>query len=783
MRPIRAVWHDGPMTADKPTTESGEKPATSPSRPGLKLRVRAIGAALVFLMALCRFVQIGGLDRFEHQLYDLALRLRDPLAPSSKIVVVQLDERALNELGRWPWRRSVFADMVGKLAEDRAKVIAFTLAFLEPDSQETLELIDTIGGSLDQDTARDAQLRETLAGLQKASDTDNLFGEAIEAAEAAGTSTVLGYFFHLEQTDLTDEDEKKAIEEQAKRLRKAAYPIVQYPAGALRPDFLRAYAPQASVERLARATPNAGFLQVPTDFDGSVRRALLAAEFGDKVYPSLAVQAAWNYLGRKQLALLGSEAGLEGVAIGPQHYIETDPQGRVLINFPAPPGAFPVYSIADVVKGRFPKGTFRDKVVLIGSNAKGISDVRRTPMAAFHPGVEVHAAILDNLLEHRTMVWSPAFVVLDLIVIFLLGGLGVVVFGRRGFELEFAGMVVVCAAYVAMAMTLLQSEGLYLAIGYPPLTLFLVFGHITVHRYLQEEEERKQIEGTFGRYVAPRVMEQMLENPDMLKLGGEERLITVLFSDLKGFTAASESLTPSEMIELMCEYFEEMTAHIYDHEGLLKEYVGDEIMAIFGAPLVQEDHAVQACHAALGMRSRLRVLSVEWQEKGLPPVGARWGVNSGVMLVGNLGSSYRYSYGALGDNVNLGSRLEGLNNQYGTSILIGENTEELVRDHFHLREVDTVQVKGKSKGVQVYELIASSDTDLKPAQKDLLGEYAAGLAAYRAQQWEDAIARFEAVRKLEPEDGPAKVLLNRSRHYVIDPPGDDWNGVFEAKTK
>ena len=259
---------------------------------------------------------------------------------------------------------------------------------------------------------------------------------------------------------------------------------------------------------------------------------------------------------------------------------------------------------------------------------------------------------------------------------------------------------------------------------------------ITVFRYFTEERQRKEIKSTFSRYASKRVIDQMLDNPDQLKLGGEVRQITVLFCDLAGFTSYSEIYTPNAMIEILGEYFSQMTEQVFANEGLLKEYVGDELMAIFGAPLTQEDHAKRACLTALAMRDKLREIRRIWTELDRPQLTARTGVNSGNMLVGNIGSKYRFSYGALGDDVNLGSRLEGLNKQYGTEILVGENTANLIDGQFRLRRIDYVRVKGKEKPVQVYEL---------------LGEAGAVLS-----EEEERRLRYtrKASRPINPRDGP-----------------------------
>ena len=287
------------------------------------------------------------------------------------------------------------------------------------------------------------------------------------------------------------------------------------------------------------------------------------------------------------------------------------------------------------------------------------------------------------------------------------------------------------------------------------------------------------LQDAFKRYVPPSVSEIIAREPQSLKLGGEERVLSVLFSDLVGFTTLSERYAPTDMVTLLSEYFGEMTEELFAYEGTLKEYVGDELMAIFGAPVVQSDHAQRACSTALAMRRRLQELREEWTRTGRPALNARIGVNTGTMLVGNLGSRHRFSYGVLGDEVNLGSRLEGLNNMYGTTILIGENTEELVREQFILREVDRVRVKGKERPVRVFELIDHQAKSLSADKREALNYFATGLEAYRAQRWQDAVDLFTKVEHLWPEDGPTRVMIKRCELYLDSPPGEEWDGVYE----
>ena len=397
--------------------------------------------------------------------------------------------------------------------------------------------------------------------------------------------------------------------------------------------------------------------------------------------------------------------------------------------------------------------------------------------------MEIHATVIDNILTQNFITspgWSKVY---GLFAIIILGGLIGSVLPRIGplKGLMFAtGLGVL---HVFIARWLFVSAGVWLDIVYPLLALSVSYTVLSVYDYVTEERERKKIKDAFTHYVAPVVIEEMLKDPGRLKLGGEEKVLTVLFSDLQGFTSTSERYAPHEMIEILNEYYTRMTEQIFLYQGMLKEYVGDELMAIFGAPIEQLDHAERACATALAMQEQRKALSEEWAKVGRPPLIARTGINSGLMLVGNLGSKYRFAYGALGDHVNLGSRLEGLNKTYKTQILIGENTARMVEKSFVLRELDTVQVVGREQAVRIYELLARAGTPLPAEQEQAFSFYAAGLEAYRERRWREALEIFEESLTLWSGDGPSRTMADRCQIYQKTPPPDEWNGVFELTHK
>jgi adenylate cyclase len=307
-------------------------------------------------------------------------------------------------------------------------------------------------------------------------------------------------------------------------------------------------------------------------------------------------------------------------------------------------------------------------------------------------------------------------------------------------------------------------------------------GH-NLYQYVLSQHEKRMIKGAFSHYVPEKVVSQILENPDKLTLGGEERIVTVMFSDVAGFTSISEKLTPAELVHLLNEYLTSMTDQILDHQGIIDKYEGDAIMAEFGMPVPYDNHAYMACKAALSMQTELRNLRKKWKDENKPLLTARIGINTGEVIVGNMGSRNVFDYTVMGDHVNLGSRLEGANKFYGTSIMISEYTHSLVNDDFYTRELDLIRVKGKEKPIKVYELIASKDIQLEQRFQEMLEIYTKGLNHYKAQEWDNAIDCFEACLKIRPNDTPSSEYRSRCIEYKFNSPGADWDGVTVMKEK
>ncbi|MBW2496406.1 MAG: adenylate/guanylate cyclase domain-containing protein [Deltaproteobacteria bacterium] len=744
--------------------------------------VHLVAGCLLGVVALF-YLQPAFLELLELRTYDLRMRSRGPIAPSDAVVMALIDEQSLDVEGRWPWPRSRMAALVDRLSEAGARVIAFDVGFLEPDENSNVELLQGLEHSLADLEIRDARLDRLLDGWKRESDTDRALVEAIERSSA---SVVLGYFFHALRAE-GDEGYRIAPEEidrQLELIEASQYASVLFREPVATSPFEVAYAPEGNLPELARAADSSGTFTIQQDEDGIVRWMPLALECGplEEVFPPLSVLAAWHYLGEPPMTLHVGPAGVEGVELG-ERFVPTGEKGRLLVNFLGPPRSVPHFSVGDLLVGKVSEERIRDRIVLVGATATGTYDMRSTPFSTVFPGVEIHASVIENILSNDYITrpaWSEIYDLLAIVVMVLVAGLAL---PRLGASTAALLAVALFGLHVVVARQFFVELGVWLNVVYPLLALVATYTTLTIHAYLKEERERKQVQGAFGQYVAPVIIEQMLQDPSKLKLGGEEKVLSVLFSDLQGFTAYSERFSPAEMTSFLSDYYGRMTEQVFEAGGMLKEYVGDELMAIFGAPLDQEDHAIRACRAALAMQRKRHQMSEEWQATGRPALVARTGVNSGRMLVGNLGSEYRFSYGVMGDDVNLGSRLEGLNKQYGSEIIIGENTAELVGDTFVLRELDQVRVVGKQKPTRIYELLGEAAEGLAAEHEKAIRAYRDGLQAYRAQHWQEALALFGECEAHWPEDRVARTMMGRCQEYAAEPPREDWDGVYEATKK
>ena len=706
---------------------------------------------------------------------DLRFRYRGNIPTTGEVALVTIDEKSLDELGRWPWSRVRMAQLLDGLVKNDVKVVGFDIVWAEPDENSELKGLTAANQKVQELHVQNRGLENYLSAAIAKADTDRILADSVARSRRA----VLGYFFQfLGKENLSAR--KKSLQENLPPL--SSYNLVKYTSEeATKVELFEADYAEVNIPVISEAAAGAGYFNIFPDRDGTVRWIPLVIKYQNKHYCPLSLAVLQKYLDNPPLALRIAEFGVEQVRLG-NLIIPTNEEGRMLINYRGPKKTFPHYSATDVIHGRVPASAFKGKIVLVGATAVGIYDIRVTPLDYVFPGLEVHANVIDSILQ-RQFLYRPNWVTLfDILAITIIGVLLGIILPRVKPLWGALSGILVLIAFTLLFQYLFQAQGYWVNMTYPMLNLVLTYLGITGYRYWTEEREKKKIRGAFQYYLTASVVEQMLKNPDKLRLGGEKKDLTVLFSDIRGFTQISERMTPEALVKFLNEYLTKMTDIVFKYDGLLDKYMGDAIMAIWGAPLDQPDHAPRACFTALDMVDELKVLQGKWAAEGMPRLNIGIGVNAGPMVVGNMGSDRRFDYTVMGDSVNLGSRLEGLNKVYGTNIVVSEMTYERVREEILGRELDAVRVKGKDQPVKIYELIVRR-SQASSEQKVRVEEFQAALADYRNRQWPGALQAFRAILEKQPQDGAAKLYVERCQVLEKNPPPDNWDGVYTLTTK
>jgi len=731
---------------------------------------------VILLVLVLFFFDFSFLRFIELKTLDLRIASRGALPAGGETIIAVVDEKSLSELGRWPWPRTTIARLLDQLKASGAKAIGFDIVFSEPDDNSSLKTISELSSEITKRGSRDSSIVALLNKKKAAADTDTVLAKSI----ARAGNVTLGYFFHLSNKDVAHLAEKEILEGAA-NIKNSRYQIIN--ASEKDPDddaLVKAYAPETNLKTLSAAAANSGYFNMSPDSDGSMRWSPLVIKFRNNYYSSLPLSVLLQYLDWPPLSLNLAGYGAESVKIG-DTTIPTDESGRLLVNYLGPAKTFPHYSISDILKGRIPAEKIRNKIVIVGATAIGIYDLRVTPFGATYPGVEIHATVIDNILHRNFLTHSSFTRFIDLCAIILFGLLMGLIIPRLRAVMGILFALIIITIFVAVNMFIFSSYNIWLNLIYPALTMAIIYLAITVYRYITEEREKKKIRGAFQYYLTASVINEMLKDPTKLKLGGDKKDLSVLFSDIRGFTTISEKLSPEELVHLLNEYLTAMTDVVFKYDGMLDKYMGDAIMAVFGAPLDQPDHASRACQTALDMLSELHRLQKKWLAEGKPVLNIGIGINSGDMVVGNMGSEMRFDYTVMGDMVNLGSRLEGINKEYGSNIIFSEFTYNVVKDSMCCRELDWVRVKGKKLPVKIYELLSKKKDESK--WKELVSNFEEGLALYRASRWDEATAAFQKTLEIRPEDEAAKLYIERCKNLKENPPPAPWDGVFTMTRK
>jgi adenylate cyclase len=717
---------------------------------------------LLFLTHEGSYKYLRFIDQMELLAYDARLRMFLPNTLDSRIVILDIDERSLAAEGRWPWDRKKLAGLVSTLFERyQIKVLGWDVVFAEPDNSSGLASLEELGKTTFKDSP---EYQKFLEGARKTLDYDALFADTI-----GKYPVVLGMFVST-----------------GKLLKVGALPqpLLTDTASTLGKETL--FAPQydgysGNLKQIQDAAAATGHLVPLQDIDGVTRRVPMLIKLEGGYYEAMSLAVSRLALGNVPVAMVPSDTRVDGqltlerIEIG-GHKIPLDQYAAALVPYRGASKVFRYISMTDVVRGTLSPDELRDKIVIVGTSAQGLRDLRNTPVYEDFSGVEIHANLVSGILDQRIM-YKPIYAATYSLMIIL--GLGLMF----SFVLPLLNPLR-STAFVALALILVTAFNLYewkynnfvLSLAAPVLMVLLLYFLNMAYGFFSEARSRRLITGLFGTYVPKELVAEMSKNPGVYSMKGESREMTVLFSDVRDFTSISEGLSPEALKELMNFYLTTMTQSIQQRLGTIDKYIGDAIMAFWGAPLADADHVKNGVFTALEMQKTIRSTGPEYVKRGWPVLHIGVGLNCGVMNVGDMGSKFRRAYTVMGDAVNLASRLEALTKEYGVGVLVTENVVKAA-PAFIYREVDHVRVKGKLEAVAIFEPIGLQGEVVNAAVEDV-ERFHKAVEFYRKQRWDDAERLVKSLQYSNPEFKLYKLYLERIAYFRTHPPGTNWDGVF-----
>jgi adenylate cyclase len=725
---------------------------------------RLVCLALLIGFAAMRIADFAPIEEIRVRTFDSFQRIepRKKLA-TSPVAVIDIDESSLRKLGQWPWSRTKIADLVADLTRLGAVVIAFDVIFAEPDRLNPDVAADTFRNLDD----------ETKAKLRALPSNDQVFADAMRHSRVVlGESGLAEVQAELDNTlpvtglAMLGEDPQRFM--------------FRFP-GLLR-----------NTPVLEQAASGRGLLTINPERDGIVRRVPMIMLAQSVTMPSLSFEMLRVITGTDTIFIKSDQAGIKSIGVK-GFQIPTDANGQLWVHFARRDASILIPAV-DVLEGRVPPERIKGKLVLIGTSAVGLNDLKTTPVSRAMPGVEIHAQVIESALTHAVLSEPSYGFAIEFFAAIVLGILVMI------FAPQFGPIVLV--AIGALFATLLigtswyfyQHYRLLIDFTYPLMSTTAIYLALIFFSFVREQKQRRQIRSAFGQYLSPALIEQLANSPEKLVLGGEEREMTIMFSDVRGFTTISESYKndPQGLTALMNRFLTPLTNAILERKGTIDKYMGDAIMAFWNAPLDDRQHQLNACEAAVNMLERIDELNAlresEAKEGGHAyiPLNVGVGLNTGVCVVGNMGSDLRFDYSVLGDSVNLASRLEGQSKEYGFPIIVGSRTALAVKDKFAILELDFIMVKGKKEPEVIYAIAGRDDVAQSGRFQRLRNLTIEMLACYRNRDWEGALAAIERGRTTD--DAHALELLYnlyevRIRGYQENPPPEDWNGAFALLTK
>jgi adenylate cyclase len=722
---------------------------------------------LIFLGYASQWLSFPFLQRLDNVVYDFRLRATAPNTMDPRIVIIDIDEKSLAQEGRWPWPRARFAQMVDTLFDRYGiDVLAFDIVFSEPDNSSGLSLLEQLSqGQL----AQNPDFLKAFKTLQPKLVYDETFAASFE-----NRPIVLGFYTSQRQEKINPDHALPPTLASAEQL-------------AFAPLLPKAESYGANLRLFQQAAKSGGFFDNPmVDSDGVYRRIALLTQYGGNLYEALSLAIYRKALGSPPVQFVADDAyesqlsRLEGVHIL-DYVIPTDERGAILVPYRGKQKSFAYYSAGDVLNGAVEPAALEHKIAIVGATAAGLADIRSTPVQNVYPGVEIHANIVSGLLD-RTIKSKPSYILgFEILELLLIGILSIALFARLPPLASVAAFICLLFAVGGGNVFLWDQLNIDSMPASPLLLLSLLFAVQIVFGYFQESRRKKYLSHVFGQYIPPELVEQMAHDSQDFNLAGESREMTVLFSDVRGFTGISEGLEPHELCELMNAILSPITEVIHRHHGTIDKYMGDAVMAFWGAPVNDAAHAHNAVTAALSILPALEDINWQFRARGWPKINIGIGLNTGKMNVGNMGSNFRMAYTVMGDAVNLGSRLEGLTKQYGVYIIVSETTREQTPE-FIYRELDRVRVKGKKKPITIYQPLGKLQ-DVEAEWLPRLTILGRAMELYRISRWDEAYRLFQQLSEENPADLLYHIYLERIEYFKKNPPSSDWDGVFTHISK
>jgi adenylate cyclase len=726
---------------------------------------RLVCLVLLIGIAALRSYDFAPIEELRVRTFDFYQRLDPRVKTARPVTIVDIDEASLKKLGQWPWPRTHLADMVINLANLGAAAIAFDVVFSEPDR-------------LNPDVAANSMryLDElTRSKLRELPSNDQVLADAIRRARVVLGETGLPSVVSDIDTDL---------------------PFTAFASrgdkGSSEPRFFEFDGLLRNVPALEKIAAGRGLVTIVPERDGIIRRVPMILLAQKHEMPSLSLELLRVITGTPTVLTRYDQNGVKSIILRGLE-IPTDRNGMFWVHFARLDPSIYV-SAASVLDNTVPVDKIRGKLVLIGTSAATLNDLKTTPVSNVMPGVEVHAQVLEAALAHGVLAQPNYAAGIELLAAFIIGLL-VIVFTPNLGPITLVGVGALFATVlVGTSLYFYREQRLLIDFTYPLLSTTAIYLTLIFFSFVREQAQRRQIRSAFGQYISPALVEQLAQSPEKLKLGGEEREMTIMFSDVRGFTTISESYKhdPQGLTALMNRFLTPLTDAILARRGTIDKYMGDAIMAFWNAPLDDDEHQVNACNAALDMLEKIDALNkereIEAQNGGhvYIPIHVGVGLNTGVCVVGNMGSNLRFDYSVLGDSVNLASRLEGQSKEYGFPIIAGSKTALAAKDRFAILELDFIMVKGKKEPEVIYAIAGREDVAHSGQFQRMRNLTIEMLACYRSRDWEGALASIERGRRTD-QGGTLSYLYKlyeaRILDYRTNPPPDDWNGAFALLTK